>query len=123
MGELPAFGRDVTHHLASACRHTDHCGLHGYLSTRSHALDRTRLDNGIGTRADRPGVAIVETHDIGRSAVVAVHFDDLSHVIRLAHGVPVHVQPVTHCRLHELTSPRVDSLLPGCPPGGPGYTC
>jgi hypothetical protein len=49
------------------------------------------LHDGVRSGADRPGVAIVKSDDIGRTAVVPVYLDDLSAAIRLAHGVPVHV--------------------------------
>src|SRR4051794_36165889 len=63
---------------------------------RGRPFHRTGLDDRVRPRAYRPGVAIVEPDDVRRTAVVPVHFDDLPHVIRLADGVGVDVQPVTH---------------------------
>jgi hypothetical protein len=58
------------------------------------------LDDGVRAGEAKPGVPVVEAHEVGRRAVGPVDFGDLAGVFRLAYDLAVHVQSVADRCLH-----------------------
>jgi len=65
------------------------------------------LNNRIRTGKHQARVTVVEMHQIRRFAARSVDFPDLTDVLRLAHDLAVHMQPVPDSCLHHAASVRI----------------
>src|SRR6266581_243417 len=79
------------------------------------------LDDRVRTREHQAGMAVVETHQVGRLPARPAHLDDLACPLRLAHDVATHMELVPDGCLHQSTSSPAFARSP-CP-GGHARVC
>ena len=79
-------------------------GAWANLGPASSGLPAPMLDDRVGAGEHQGGVAVIESHQVGRLPARSADPDDLALPARMADDIGVHVEPVPYCCLHAPTS-------------------